>query len=277
MTYISIIIPTFNKSPLVCDIVRKLKEQTFKDFEVIVVDDGSSDDTIVNLRNMRRRERHLKVKVYTTGLHDKFGMCQAINAGLREARGRLSFFLNDDIYLHPQCLEEHARAQIETGYKFAFLGPRFRCPPHEVGNLVVDRDSRRYCMRKYTIGNDKKYGYSVYRKRMMVSSNLSISTQKMCNIGGYNEYFERFTGAIDRDVYHRLGVARIPVLYLFEAQAYSVEYGYPLYQQTKWVQDKSLHGDVSIPDWKREQMRYSEKMEMKAKENPPKRIERRVK
>ena len=98
MTYVSIIIPTFNKSSLVCDIVRKLNQQTFKDFEVLVCDDGSTDDTVISMRMLRRQERHLKIKIFKTGLTDTFGMCNAINLGLRHANGPLTFLLNDDIY-----------------------------------------------------------------------------------------------------------------------------------------------------------------------------------
>jgi hypothetical protein len=112
---------------------------------------------------------------------------------------------------------------------------------------------------------------------MMVSSNLSIKTQTLCDIGGYNEYFTRYTGAIDRDVYHRLAQARVKVLFLPTAQAYSVTYEHPALHETKWVQDNSLRGGLGVVDWKREQMRYSEKMELKAREpeNRPPPIVRR--
>lgn len=275
MTFVSVIIPTFNKSPLVCDTVQKLREQTFKDFEILVCDDGSTDDTVRSIKYLRRQERHLKIKVLQTGLTNIFGMCTAINMGLKHASGPLSLLVNDDIYLHPTCIEQHVMAHKRTGSRFAFLGPRFRCPPHIIGQIVADEQSRRYHMRKYTEPQKSMKGYPVYRKKMMVSSNLSIGTQTLCDIGGYNEFFRQYTGAIDRDLYHRLTLARIRVLFLYNAQAYSIRYDNATYRQTNWVQNDSLHGGVSIEDWKRQQMRYSVRQELNAREHKPPQIERR--
>ena len=276
MTYVSVIIPTFNKAQLVCDIVRKLNEQTFKDFEVLVIDDGSTDRTVRHLKKMRREERHLKIKVFQTGLTNQFGMCNAINEGLRNASGPLTFLLNDDIYLHSNCIALHVAAQSKTGLRYAFLGPRLRCPPFRVGEFVGDPNVLNELYRKYTESKVCE-GYRVYRKKMMVSSNLSINTQTLCDIGGYNEYFTQYTGAIDRDVYHRLTQARVKVLFLPTAQAYSITYGTEIYNQTKWIQDNSTRDGLSVVDWKRKQMRYSERMELRAKEpeNRPPPIVRR--
>ena len=275
MTYVSIIIPTFNKSPLVCDIVRKLKEQTFKDFEIIVVDDGSSDDTIKELRLLRRVERHLKVKIYTTGLHDKFGMCQAINLGLKNARGVLTFLCNDDIYLHNRCIEQHVKKQIETGNKHCLIGPRFWSPPNNIGEIVTDENVKRQMFKKY-LTKERVASMPIYRQKMMVSSNVSILTNNICAVGGYNEYFIRYTGAIDREFYYRLQQSKIKVLYLWDAQAYSVRYDNLLYRQTKWIQDSALRENKSIEQWKREQTRYAERQYEKALKHRPSAIKRLI-
>jgi len=276
MTYVSVVIPTFNKAGLVCDIIRKLNDQTFKDFEVLVIDDGSTDKTTRKIKQMRREERHLKIKVFQTGLTDQFGMCNAINEGLRNASGILTLLLNDDIYLHCDCIAKHVEAQKYTNLRHAFLGPRLRCPPFKVGEGVIEPTIIRGWYRKYA--ENKIYdGYCVYRKKMMVSSNFSIRTETLCKVGGYNEFFTRYTGAIDRDVYYRLIQAKVRILFLPVAQAYSVTYGTQEYSQTKWVQDNSTRDGLNVVDWKRKQMRYSEKMELKAREpgNKPLPIVRR--
>ena len=276
MTYISVIIPTFNKSPLVCDVVRSLNQQTFKDFEIIVVDDGSTDNTIKSLKFMRRSERNLKIKVFNTYKTNEFGMCHAINLGLQKSRGIIAFLMNDDIYLHNRCLELHYMAHNSIGRRCAFLGPRLRSPPYRVGQLITGAGSLRHLYMKHTERREQ-WGYPVYRKRKMVSSNLSVNMDALCEVGGYNEFFGRYTGAIDRDVYYRLDKHGVPVLFLAQAQAYSVTYDYPLYRQTKWVLDNgALRGGVNISTWKRDQMRYSEKMELQAQSRPPKPIVRRI-
>ena len=277
MTLVSVIIPTFNKAPLVCDVVKHLAQQTFKDFEVIVVDDGSTDNTIRRLKSLRRDDRHLKVKVYNTYLTDQFGMCKAINLGLQKSRGSIAFLVNDDIYLHPQCIERHVLAHESLGNRrCAFLGPRFKCPPFKVGIRYSGAETARHLYEKYT-ERKEDLGYPVYRKRKMVSSNFSVTMDALCEFGGYNEFFTRFTGAIDRDVHYRLTLRGVPILFLAQAQAYSITYDHPLYQETKWVQDSSgLREGQGISTWKKQQLRYSDRMEMMARKHVPSPIIRRV-
>lgn len=277
MTYASVIIPTFNKAPLVCDVVRNLKFQTFKDFEVIVVDDGSTDSTVRDLRQLRRHERHLKIKVLETGMTDEFGMCHAINMGLQYARGTLAFLLNDDIYLHARCIEEHVLTQKRIKLRHAVIGPRFQCPPYKVAQYYGDASTKKYMRRKCV---DRRTGsiagMPVYRQKMMVSSNVSISVDKICKVGGYNEYFKRYSGAIDREFYQRLRRSRTRVLFLFEAQAYSIRYGNVMYRATQWLKDNTWRDGKNVSEWKREQMRYANRQEEKALQQPPKSIERKV-
>jgi len=278
MTLISVIIPTFNKSPLVCDTVRNLHSQTLQDFEVIVVDDGSADDTVKQMKKMRKEERHLKIKIFQTGMSDQFGMCHAINMGLKNASGPISLLLNDDIYLHSTCLEQHALAHKRIRSRHAFIGPRFKSPPYQRGQLYIDKDTQRQQNRRYIDRSQpKKYGYGAYRKKMMVSSNFSISTDKLCKIGGYNPYFTQYTGAIDRDVYNRMVDHRIGTFFLFQAQAYSVNYENDLLKQTMWLKDTEFRDGLGVVDWKRQQMRYTIRRERKARKYPPDPIIRRRK
>ena len=278
MTLVSVIIPTFNKSPLITDIVRSFRNQTFKDFELIIVDDGSSDDTVRSIKMLRREERHLKIKVLETGLTDQFGMCKAINMGLRETSGRLTVLFNDDIYPLDSCLAQHVQAQEETGYRHVFIGPRFFNPPHLLGQLVVDENTHRQLRRKYTTGTCLD-GYLTYRGKMMVSSNVSIATDTLCKIGGYNESFVWYSGAIDRDLYARLCNGKINVLYLPDAQAFAVRYGHQLYSKTKWVRDNQFRGGLSVVEWKQSQTRrtHSRRIDKQAKWQSPPAIKRRKK
>jgi glycosyltransferase involved in cell wall biosynthesis len=54
---VSVVIPTYNRSTLVCRAIDNVFEQTFKDIEVIVVDDGSKDDTAEKLQAYGSRIR----------------------------------------------------------------------------------------------------------------------------------------------------------------------------------------------------------------------------
>lgn len=214
--YTSIVIPTFNKAPLLRDILCDLNNQTDKEFEVVVVDDGSTDDTIDMLREVPVKYR---LRVFETGLSDEFGMCKAYNIGIAHAFGALTLLLNDDVYLHPNCVKMHRIAHKKLRARHALIGPRFKCPPFAFGEEVECGDIKRRQFKKYTTARQIQ-GYPVYRVKMMVSSNLSMSTRRLRKIGGYNEIFKTYTGEIDRDFHRRVSSARMEVLYVWRAQAF---------------------------------------------------------
>jgi len=269
MTFVSIIIPTFNKAPLLCDILKDLNNQSFKDFEVIVVDDESSDNTIEMLKEI---SISYPLRVFKTGLINKFGMCKAFNIGISQAEGELCLLVNDDIYLHPTCMEHHVIAQKRTRMRHAFIGPRFKCPPFEFGIKVTSKEIRRREFRRYTAGGGFK-GYPLYREKMMVSSNLSIGTQKIRKLGGYNEKFDVYTGEIDREIHKRIS-RRMQVLYLWRAQAFSVRYWHQFYAQTKWVTDNDTRDNLDMVEWKNQQTAKvkREHILQEALDNPPKEL-----
>ena len=94
---ISIVIPTWNRCGLLFECLHSLDCQTFRDFEIIVVEDGGTDDTVALLRS-RRPEVRL-VERTANG-----GFARAANDGILLARGEYIFLLNNDMTLHPDCL-----------------------------------------------------------------------------------------------------------------------------------------------------------------------------
>lgn len=97
---VSIIIPTFNREKLVCKAIKSVLNQTFSDFELIVVDDASTDQTkdVVGDFNDERIQylRHAQ----------NAGVCAARNTGLAVAQGRYVAFLDSDDEWLPEKLEQ---------------------------------------------------------------------------------------------------------------------------------------------------------------------------
>lgn len=94
---VSVIIPTYNRAPLIGAAIQSVLDQTYKNIEIIVVDDGSTDDTQRALEPFAGRLNSL---VTTNG-----GPSHARNIGMKAASGKYIAFLDsDDLYL-PQKLE----------------------------------------------------------------------------------------------------------------------------------------------------------------------------
>ncbi len=94
---VSVVIPTFNSGPLVVEAVASVLAQSRPVHEVIVVDDGSTDDTVERIARFGQRIRYIP-KV-------NGGVSSARNRGMGEATGDLIAFLDADDVWHPQKIE----------------------------------------------------------------------------------------------------------------------------------------------------------------------------
>jgi glycosyltransferase involved in cell wall biosynthesis len=104
-TFFSVIIPTYNRLALVRAALESVFRQTFSDFEVIVIDDGSTDGTGEMLGEYAGRIRLLR--------EANAGPAAARNLGLAEAKGRYVAFLDSDDLWFPWALETyHALLEV---------------------------------------------------------------------------------------------------------------------------------------------------------------------
>ncbi|HBF43204.1 MAG TPA: glycosyl transferase [Desulfobacteraceae bacterium] len=97
MAAITVIIPTFNRAWKVVRAISSVLFQTFTDFELIVVDDGSTDGTKMGLAQFARQITYI---VHSSNL----GVSAARNTGIRRSKAPLIAFLDSDDYWLPQKL-----------------------------------------------------------------------------------------------------------------------------------------------------------------------------
>jgi GT2 family glycosyltransferase len=96
--HVTIVIPTYNGICLLCPCLEALRRQTFRDFSILVVDDGSTDATIAILR------RDFP-EVAVLALDTNSGLARAQNAGIAASSGEFVVVLNNDTEAEPQWLE----------------------------------------------------------------------------------------------------------------------------------------------------------------------------
>lgn len=115
MTEVSVIIPTHNRCQLLELTLRSVFEQRNVAFEVIVVDDGSTDDTCHLLQSLGDRVRVIRHELPR-------GVSAARNHGIAEARGRWVAFLDDDDLWAPDKLACQLEALRSSGRQWAYAG-----------------------------------------------------------------------------------------------------------------------------------------------------------
>lgn len=141
MTAVSVIIPCFNQGHFLDEAVTSVLNQTFRDFEIIVVDDGSDDPASVALLEDYRRERTRVV--HTTNQ----GLAAARNNGIRAAAGTYILPLDADDRIGETYLEAAVRVlerDPEVGIVYcdaAYFGEReglLDLPPFEMDRMLTD-------------------------------------------------------------------------------------------------------------------------------------------
>lgn len=104
----SIVITTFNRKNVLKELLDSLRQQTDKDFEVIVSVDGSSDGTQEMLEEYARTSP-LELRWLDTGLKNEYGLAVARNMGIKEARGKVVVILDDDSFPVSEFVAEHKK------------------------------------------------------------------------------------------------------------------------------------------------------------------------
>jgi glycosyltransferase involved in cell wall biosynthesis len=112
---LSVIIPTYNEAGSIIECLESLGDQTYKDFEIIVVDDGSSDGTYEMVKNAAKL-----VKTISLLKQDHKGPGAARNLGAKKARGKILVFLDADMTFDKSFLIKLVRPIIEGKAKGTF-------------------------------------------------------------------------------------------------------------------------------------------------------------
>jgi glycosyltransferase involved in cell wall biosynthesis len=126
----SVVIPTLNAGKWLSNCLGSLAAQSFKNFEVIVVDGGSADDTIRAV-DFFRETSDLKLRWYQ---EQQLGVYPAMNLGYENALGSWCYFLGADDELHdPLVLQDIALELVKANADMVY------------GDVLMKSRSKRYC------------------------------------------------------------------------------------------------------------------------------------
>ena len=157
----SVVIPTYNRSTSVLDTLRSCFEQTYPEVEIVVVDDGSSDDTLEVLAGI---DDPRLVVVH----QENAGPAAARNHGMRVATGDYIAFLDSDDCWYPEFLEA-AHTELQAQGEVLIYG-----------QIIVDRGVGRYWVKpKRALGHEESIFDFLYVHGGFIQTSTMIIPRKL--------------------------------------------------------------------------------------------------
>jgi glycosyltransferase involved in cell wall biosynthesis len=214
----SVVIPTYNRVTLLKYTLEALAKQRLprEDFEVLVVDDGSSDGTADMVASYHDR---LNLR-YFFQPDEGWRSAKARNVGIEHAAGDICVFVDSGVLLHSRCLEAHIASHRSASVPLAVCGYVYGYNiNNEDADLIIQAidpddpdgtiarmqqeqkwlDFREFFYAKYT---DEFHGlaapWTIYW-----TSNVSASTEQVRSVGAFDEAFQTWGGE-DMDLAYRL-------------------------------------------------------------------------
>lgn len=216
MQEVSVVIPNFNGIVYLDGVLGSLERQTAKNFEVILVDNGSSDGSC------HYAAEHYPW-VHIIQLSDNFGFCRAVNEGIRASRGKYVLLLNNDVEADEHFVEEMTAA-IRRHKKAFSCGARM-LQFHQ--RDLLDDAGNFYCALGWAFARGKGKPGDAYMKEEKIFSacaGAAVYRKKIFErIGAFDE--EHFAYLEDMDVGYRARLYGYENWYAPQAVVYHVGSG----------------------------------------------------
>lgn len=158
---VSIVVPVHNGARCIERCLESIEAQTFKDFEVICVDDGSTDETLEVLDALQARWDNVQVITKNCG-----GVSSARNCGMDAARGKYLLFVDADDTVEPNLLEEVLAVAEATNAQMTIFG---FSEYYGADNVKVPREM---CSQKNLIGRSFTLSEVVDTSTTLVTPNV---------------------------------------------------------------------------------------------------------
>lgn len=164
---ISIIVPVYNVETYLPTCIESILDQTYKDFEILLIDDGSTDNSgNICDEYSKRDNRCIAIHQQNKGVYN------ARNTGLSHATGEYISFVDSDDYIHPQMLEILYKALQKGDYDFAMVTHK------KVFNKLGIIDISGACINTITLNRDTLIS-GLYNKTHISESDFQAVWNKL--------------------------------------------------------------------------------------------------
>lgn len=192
MPKFTVIIPTYNRLKLLLETIESVRQQTFHDYEIVVVDDFSVDDVTPSVKAVDPSIRVVRQS-------ENKGLAAARNAGLRAAQGEYVALLDDDDLWMPWTLETYASAILEYSQP-AIVSANGVYFDHDNGCPSVERAN----MEAILFRDYFTYRTNPVQPGWLIPSGFAIRRDVALCVGGFDASIDHHE---DEDMWLQLGDA----------------------------------------------------------------------
>lgn len=173
---VSVIIPTYNRAHLIGQAIKSILNQTYQNFEIIVVDDGSTDNTEEVVKNLRdERIKYIK--------HEKNkGASAARNTGIKVAGGKYIAFQDSDDEWFPKKLEKQIKA--------------FENAPQNIGVIYtglfrIENNKKEYIPYSWVKKKEGNISKEILKGNFVATPTLLVRKECIEKVGMFDECLQR--------------------------------------------------------------------------------------
>ena len=241
---LTIFTPTYNRAYIIENLYRSLQRQSCHDFEWLVVDDGSTDNTAELFTQWMQEDNSFPIRYFR---QENGGKCRAINRGLELAEGELFFTVDSDDYLTDDAVEKVIawEASLPQNQKYCGVAGNLGTSAEETPNYRIDgpyfdgsaldrydRIDGERAMVFYT-GVHRKYPYPAFQGEKFMTE--AVTWNRMAHDGYRMRFYNDIIWVFE---YKEDGLTRAGSrLFLDNPKGYGL-----------WLREKAEFEHMSLPD-----------------------------
>lgn len=172
---VSIIMPVYNVESYIEESISSVINQTYDNFELIIINDGSTDSSLSVLKNFLQNNSHARVRIIETV---NKGLSAARNLGLQIALGDYIYFLDSDDFLEKQFLEKITKRIVKNNndviifqYRVVSEYAEKKEELNTSGVKTYSNFSKKQIIDDYLLGNIQNYAWSYVAQKQIYQKN----------------------------------------------------------------------------------------------------------
>jgi glycosyltransferase involved in cell wall biosynthesis len=187
---ISVIMPTYNRARYIAEAIRSVQNQTLREWEMIVIDDGSNDDTEKIVREIAAADPRISYFKNEKNL----GIAKTRNRGVGLAKADYVAMLDSDDYWVKEDKLARQLEAFEKNMKLGIVG---------VNACFIDENGKVVGKRTNFPSNDTDIRQTELYRNILMQSGLLIKKSAILKAGGYDSSFSVFD---DHDLWLKIGI-----------------------------------------------------------------------